>query len=168
VSGVSLFASLYKKYQLELRQLISVKFKKSPDDAEDIIQDAFHNLLRINNIEKVDNPKAYLYQAAVNLALNRIRKQQRHNNYIAEQDAFAVDSRSPDRQVIAQRDLEKLEKAMDKLPQKCQTTFLLSRVQAKSYKQIAEELDIAESTVEKHIIKTLKHLRQELAEDVAT
>ncbi|MFT7561276.1 MAG: RNA polymerase sigma factor (sigma-70 family) [Flavobacteriales bacterium] len=166
MSGVNLLVSLYEKYQLDLKRLISVKFNKSQDDAEDIIQDAFHNLLRIENIDSIENPKAYLYQTASNLALNRLRKQRRHNNYIASQDEHAVDTLSPDRQAMGQRDLQKLEQAMGELPQKYQTTFLLSRVQAKSYRQIAEELCIAESTVEKHIIKTLKHLRNHLDEGV--
>lgn len=166
MSATDKIISLYERYQSDLRHLIVAKFKKNQDDAEDIVQDAFFNVLRAKNIESIVNPKAYLYQAASNLALNRIRKNNYHTEYVASMDDTAVDMLTPERNVLAQHDLKMLEMAMDKLPQKYQTTFLMSRVHSKSYKEIATHLNIAESTVEKHIIKTLKHLRSHLNEEV--
>lgn len=153
---------LFEKYHLDLRRLIAFKFKKNSHDAEDIVQEAFHNILKSDNIDTLENPKAYLFQAANNLALNRIRKQKRHNDYIAEQNADVSYDLTPERSVTARKDLERLENSMDKLPEKYRRTFLMSRVDFKSYRQISEELGIAESTVEKHIIKTLKYLRDQL------
>lgn len=166
MSATDKLISLYEKYRSDLGGLIAAKFKKNQHDAEDIVQDAFYNVLRAKNIDAIDNPKAYLYQAASNLALNRIRKNNYHRDYIASMDDTAVDMLTPERNVLAQHDLKMLETAMDKLPKKYQTTFLMSRMHSKSYKEIAADLNIAESTVEKHIIKTLKHLRSHLDEEV--
>lgn len=157
--------SLFESHQSDLRRLIALKFKKSQQDAEDIVQDAFHNILRADNIDSLENPKAYLYQTAANLALNRIRKQQHHNRYVAGQDADATYDLCPERSVSADRDLARLEQSLEQLPAKYRQTFLLSRVQEKSYKEISALLGIPESTVEKHIIKTLKYLREVLAEE---
>ena len=156
-------STLFEKHQPELLRLIAHKFNKSKHEAEDIVQDAFHNILRAENIESLENPKAYLYQTASNLALNRIRKQKHHNNYLAEQDVDANDERTPERYVVARSDLKRLEQALVQHPEKYRRTFLLSRVQEKTYKEISEMLNISESTVEKHIIKTLKYLRDHLA-----
>ncbi len=158
-------ASLFETHQSELMRLIAVRFRKTHQDAEDIIQDAFHNILHVENIESIENPKAYLYQAAANLALNRIRKQQSHHRYVAAADEEETYDLCPERFVSARRDLDRLEKALANLPEKYRRTFLLSRMQGKSYREISEHLGIPESTVEKHIIKTLKHLRDTLAEE---
>jgi len=161
---------LFEKHQSDLRRLIARKFKKNQHDAEDIVQDAFHNILRADNLETLENPKAYLYQTASNLALNRIRKQRLHQQYLAgmQMDANSeIDEVSPERRVLAGRDLQRLEQALEQLPHKYRHTFLLSRVQDKSYREISEQLNISESTVEKHIIKVLKYLRDQLSEDAA-
>lgn len=163
-------ANLFEKHQPELRRLISLKFKKSHADAEDIIQDAFHNILRNDNLSEIENPKAYLYQTASNLALNRIRKQKQHTLYVTGMnidDDSEIDEISPERSIFAHRDLHRIEQALVQLPLKYRRTFLLSRIQEKTYREISEMLSISESTVEKHIIKTLKHLRDHLKEDVA-
>jgi RNA polymerase sigma factor (sigma-70 family) len=162
-------ATLFAKHQLDLQRLIASKFGKMHHEAEDIVQDAFHNILRAENVEQLENPKAYLYQTASNLALNRIRKHRRHHQYlhdlgVSEEDE--LDELSPERSVLARHDLQRLEQALVKLPEKYRQTFLLSRVHDKSYREISEQLQIAESTVEKHIIKALKYLRDQLDEEV--
>lgn len=156
--------SLFISHQSDLRRLIAHKFKKTPQDAEDIIQDAFHNILHLEHPESIENPKAYLYQTAANLALNRIRKHRNHQHYLAAQDVEETYDLCPERSVVARKDLERLEQALASLPEKYRRTFLLSRVQEKTYREISAILNIPESTVEKHIIKTLKYLREVLAE----
>ena len=103
------------------------------------------------------------------LALNRIRKHQRHHQYLNDlgaTEAEELDELSPERSVLARHDLQRLEQALVKLPEKYRQTFLLSRMHDKSYREISEQLNIAESTVEKHIIKALKYLRDQLDEEV--
>ena len=147
-----------------MRAQIAYRFKKQYQDVDDILQDAFHNVLRAENLEQVDNPKAYLYQTASNLALNRIRKQKYHENYLASQDIERVEEVSPEQIVISRRALSDVCESLDDFPEKYRRTFLMSRVEGKTYKEIGVELNIAESTVEKHIIKTLKFLRDRLQE----
>lgn len=163
--------SLFEKHQADLRRLIATKFGKVREDAEDIVQDAFYNLLRADNLEQLDNPGAYLYQTASNLALNRIRKHRYQNQYLEQQGAQAeeddeLDNTGPERHVIARRDLATLEQALTKLPEKYKRTFLLSRIEGKTYKEISQELGLSESTVEKHMIKVLKYLGEHLPREV--
>jgi len=154
--------ALFSLHQPELLRFLVRKFNKASFDAEDIVQDAFHNVLKMENFDSIDNPRAYLFQAASNLALNRIRKQQQQSRYEESQEVDQVNELSPERNVMAGNDWDLFTEAMTRLPQKYRRTFLLSRVESKTYKEISLELGIAESTVEKHIIKTLKYLRQHL------
>lgn len=164
--------ALFEKHQADLRRSIAARFGKIRHEAEDIVQDAFHNLLRAQNVEELENPRAYLYQTAANLALNRIRKHRHHNQYLEQQGVVTeeeeLDDLGPERQVIARRDLASLEQALVKLPEKYRRTFLLSRVEEKTYKEISHQLGIPESTVEKHIIKVLKYLREHLSSEAGS
>lgn len=152
--------SVFLSYAAELRNFVSGKFGDA-HEADDIVQDAFRNLLRMESPEKIEDPKAYLYKTAKNLALNRIRKQKHHENYLLSQE-HGETSLSLDRTANAQRDLEKLQSAVTKLPPKCQKAFLLSRVHHKTYAEIGQELGVSVSTVEKYIITALQFLREQL------
>lgn len=155
--------SLFNRYHRELLSFISRKFGNH-HDAEDIIQDTFHTLLRAKDIAEIENPRAYLYKAATNLALNRIRSEQRYNarmlELAASDDEFEMNELSPEQFSVAHQELSHLQAALSKLAPKYQKTFLLNRVEGKSYKEISEELAMPVSTVEKHMIKALTHLRK--------
>jgi RNA polymerase sigma factor (sigma-70 family) len=151
---------LFTRHRPELLRLLKVKFKKHSDDAEDIVQDVFQNVLKIENLESIENPRAYLFQAAQNLALNRIRSHNTRQQYIDEQDAEDSNELSPERIVFAAREMSQVSRALNTLPEKYRRTFLMSRMENKTYKEISLDLGIAESTVEKHIIKVLGFLRQ--------
>ena len=58
---------------------------------------------------------------------------------------------------------EKLEKAICHLPPMRQKVLRLSHIQGYAYKEIANELKISEKTVDNHINKALKQLRQILS-----
>ncbi len=152
-------SSLFVEYSRDLKRFITRKFGSS--DAEDIVQDAFHNILRCDNLEELENPKAYLFQTAQNLALNRIRKKNNHNDYILTQDHDAAEV-SLEVSVTAKTDLERVQKAIKKLPVRCQQAFSMSRLQGKTYAEIAEALDVSPSTVEKYVAKSLLFLRDHL------
>ncbi len=158
---------LFQLHYADIRAQIAAKYRRSPQEADDIVQDAFHNILRADNVEALENPKAYLYKTASNLALNRLRQHRQLQHMASADTTREHDEISPERQLSAQQDLGRLYTALSEIPEKYRRTFLLSRMHNKTYKEISEQLNIAESTVEKHIIKVLKSLRELLQEDTA-
>lgn len=156
----SFIKSLFVSYSADLRNFVTGKFGDI-NEADDIVQDAFRNMLRMESPEEIEDPRAYLYKTARNLALNRIRKQKHHDNYIAVQEQ-KEQALSPERTVAANKDLEILQKAVTKLPPKIKRAFVLSRVHSKTYAEIGQELGISISTVEKYIITALEFLREQL------
>ena len=158
-----LFAGLFKKHYAELQRYIAHKFSDA-DGADDIVQDAFHNLLRTDDLEAIENPRAYLYRSASNLALNRIRNQGYRNQHLQSLDDDEPMSVTLERQASAVADLQRVNQTLEQVPEKYRRTFLLSRVEGKTYQEISDELGIAVSTVEKHIIRVLQYLRDVLEE----
>ena len=105
------------------------------------------------------NAKAFLFQTASNLSIDRIRRvnlERRHNVFGEEL------SRSVEDTVDAQQTLHTVESALYELPTKCRQAFVMHRRNNLSYPAIAEQLGVSTSMVEKYIIQALKHFRNKL------
>ena len=60
------------------------------------------------------------------------------------------------------QDLTLINSALKELPTKCRQAFYMHRVKGFSYPEIANELEVSTSMVEKYIIQALKHFRNKL------
>src|SRR5690606_9146689 len=99
-----------------------------------------------------------------NYIRNEVSRQK--NIQLAQQALPVYENAVSDR--IAYDELSVLiEKEINKLPEKCRLVFTLSRNDNFSFKEIAKELNISISTVEKHIGKALKILRTNLKDHIA-
>lgn len=163
---------LFQNHGPGLIRFLSRKMK-SPEDAEDIAQNAFIRIQRVANSGELDNLKAYLYQTASNLAIDQLRREKLHHNYINQettkhlsQDETSspsnADQCTPDRLLSAQRQLKEIRLALDSLPVKCRQAFLLHRNKGLSYAEIAHEMCVSVSSVEKYILQSLKSCRKAL------
>jgi len=154
---------IFRKYYADLCRYVQHRFSGA-GEADDIVQDAFHNILKINSMGAIENPKAYLYRAARNIALNRIRQKDRQPATFVDLDENEVLTIPMDRQLIAQNDMIRVKRALQKLSEKDRTTFLLNRIEGKSYKEISQALGITVSSVEKRMMKVLAIIRKSLDE----
>ena len=161
--------TLFREQHTGLKRFVASRLSDD-NDAEDVAQEAFHNMMRVDEPEALDNPKAYLYQTAANLALNRIRKQRRQQRCERglqnELEAAGGDNvHSPQDIVAGRQELERVLSALNALPEKVNRAFMLSRADNKNYTQISEEMGVSVSSVEKYLITALKHLRKVLPRD---
>ncbi len=158
--------SIFERYYTDLLRFIDVKFGY-PEDTEDIAQDAYFNMMKSGKAETVENARAYLYQTANNLALNRLSKAKTHRRYVesVNEEQMGSHDASTEDKLCAYEDLEIVESELKTISEKYRRTFMMSRAEGKSYKEISKELGIPVSTVEKHIIKVLKQLRKRLGKN---
>ncbi len=141
----------------------SIRIVKYREIAEDLVQDLFLEIWnKRETLNITSNIKSYLFRSIVNRSLNWIRS----NKQILEEVDESVTQRSDN--YNASHDLQKNEledyitKCIDELPEKCRLTFILSRFEELSYKEIAEKLDVSIKTVENQICKALKLLRSKM------
>jgi len=103
------FEAIFREHsRLVYRTAFSVT--GSPQDAEDIVQNLFLHLLRRGFPPGLrENPKAYLYRAAVNLSLNAVKSRRRHlstsKSELPEPDAESVGLRETEHAEHLQRRL---------------------------------------------------------------
>lgn len=155
-----LVRSLFSDYYSDLKRFVSSKFG-SNDEADDIVQDAFKNILGKETLDDIQDPKAYLYRAANNLALNRLRQEKRHAAF--QEKSYPLEQFPPPEQSVAAGiALEKIQSSIASLPEKPRRAFILSRVHNKTYTEISDELGVSVSAIEKYIIQTLRFLRNQV------
>ena len=159
----SAFAQLFQAYYSETCRYI-FRVVRDEDTVEEIVQSTFVHLWEKRTLIASDiNFKSYLFRAAYNHALNYIKHQKVVSNYVSKKQDRIVTTQQE--YVSYQNDFE-LEQAIftavNKLPPQCQKVFRLSREEGMKYHEIADELGISKKTVEVHMGKALKLLRESL------
>ena len=137
-------------------------FHKLWDDAEDLVQDAFLSLWshpeRYNETQPVFY---YLLGIVKNNCLNYLRSlniQYKHQDKIIEAMLFSsVEDPEIDEDIH-----ERLKYILESLPEKQREVLLLHVVERKKVREIAEQMDIAETTVKTHFQRALAILRNNL------
>lgn len=128
---------------------------------DDVVQEAYARLALLPSVSDIQQPKAYLFQVAKRLISEHIRRAHVIPiESVAELAAAQVphEGRSPERIVSGHQELERLSVAIDHLPARCRTVFVLRKVDEMSQKEIATHLNISERCVEKRMSRALKAL----------
>jgi len=152
------FNELFKKHSRTIRNHIYYKCG-DPDQAEDVMQEAFIRLW--NNCKKVlsDKARAFLYKVATNLFLHQVEHQKVRLAY-AKLPQRDKNHESPDFILEEKEFMEKLQNAIAALSEAQREVFLLNRIDKKTYNEIAEMLGISVKAVEKRMHNALKKLRK--------
>ncbi|MDM3870857.1 sigma-70 family RNA polymerase sigma factor [Porticoccus sp. W117] len=160
---------LIKKHGPTLVNFLSKRLKNR-EDAEDIAQSTFLRLYTMDNPERVDNPRAFLFQVAANMSVDQLRRQARMNNYLDKEHAKvesepSASSDSPDQLLEAQQKSADIYHVIESMPSNVRQAFMLSRTRNLPYGEIAKLMGVSVSSVEKYILEALKQCRQALLTD---
>lgn len=140
-------------------------------DARDLAQDAYLQLLRYRQEQDPGALKALLFRIATNLIGMRARmaRARRWADHEPLDEAYALcaDDPSHEQRLMDVQRLDRLMRAIERLPRKCQQVFVLSRFHHMEYPQIAEQCGISVKMVEKHITRALAFCRAEVGDDAA-
>lgn len=142
------------------------------EEAEDVVQDAFTDLWqRREAIDAGGRLLSFMYRSVYTKALNKLKHTAVTNNYGFHQmevfrkkmDYFSPDNNDVMKTIVAQDIGQKMEEVIGQLPDKCREVFVLSYIHGLRNKAIAEALAISVKTVEAHMNKALRVLREKLS-----
>jgi RNA polymerase sigma-70 factor (ECF subfamily) len=133
------------------------------DKSEDIVQDVFVKVW--NNREELDkdrNIKSLIYTMVKNHSLEVLRRDGIGLRVVRIISKVEEDSQSniQEEEIENYKLLDKIYVSIRQLPPKCGEVFTLSKVNGLTYTQIAERMNISVKTVESHMGKALKLLRE--------
>lgn len=139
-------------------------FLNDKDEAEEVVQATFISVWeKRDGIEIQTSLKSYLYRMVRNSCLNVIKHEKVKNEHVAHQMATGEYSHESVSQAVVSSELEsKIYDAMKTLPEQCRLVFQLSRFEELKYAEIAGQLNISVKTVESHMGKALKLMREHL------
>lgn len=142
-------------------------FLTTQQDIEDVAQEAYLRAYITEQRETIEQPKAFLFKVARNLALTKLAKKSRQiTDYIEEAGHSAIQqTEAPsDLELEAQQCFGLYCEAVASLPEKCRQVFLLRKVHGLSHRDIAARLNLSISSVEKYlrqgILACSKHLKE--------
>jgi len=158
--------ALYLEHGPEIRRYLARRISCA-DTAQELVHEIFLRLLRMRQVEPIDDPRAYLYRIAANLVADHFRREngQRRADGADLLDGIADTAPGQERTVLARDEVRRLERAIDEMPPRRREIFLLHKFEGLSYGEIAERLGIAKNTVMVQMMRALAHCRDRLAED---
>jgi len=128
------------------------------DVATDIAQETFLKIWEKQHSIQTETAKSLLYKIAGDLFVSHYRKEKRSFNFFSH-FVFDEDGQTPEDALAFKQLKETYKKALEKMPEKQRTVFLMSRAENLKYTEIAEILGIGVKAVEKRMNYALKHLR---------
>lgn len=157
------FEQLFKHYYQPLCRF-AVTILHNQDDAEEVVQEVMVKLWEgRNNLQINLSLKSYLYRMVHNSCITDIRKEKvrnMHAVHVKNHGEVLSDDASAS---IRKNELERMiAGAIEQLPEQCRLVFKLSRFEQMKYSEIAQHLDISVKTVENHMGKALRMLRESL------
>ena len=120
------------------------------EDAEGIVQEVFINLwLNRNNLDEYKPLKPYLFTIAKNLIYDYLRKIYSKRKYLDSLFLNYSAKSEYTKNEVEYWDFERfLMEKINQLPEKRRKVYMLSKLEGKSYREIAKLLGISENTVD--------------------
>jgi RNA polymerase sigma factor (sigma-70 family) len=156
------FGSFYHATVRPLRAYLA-KLLGDRTEAQDVAQNAFVRIRSTMDDGRAREPRLLLFATARRLALNEIRR--RRNQRLDPAGAASLDTALsgdlPVEQIVAARqELSRLEEILLRLPPGCRQVFLLRKVEDLTHVEIARRLSISTKTVENHMTRAYRLLRE--------
>jgi len=165
-SDMEAFRLLFERYQPMLFRSLSYRTRDA-ELAHDLIQETF---LRVWVHRTSLNPALPLFPYLLRISGNLLKDHYKHEQVVERHQAEAL--RFPQTEAVETQEQqlfraeleEKINDVVERrLGERCRTVFLLSRIEGKSNREIAQLLGISQKTVENQITHALKIVRKALA-----
>ncbi|MGB1205769.1 MAG: RNA polymerase sigma factor [Chitinophagales bacterium] len=152
---------LYEQYKVQMFR-ICLRYAANRQEAEDILQDGFVKIfMSLHQYKKRGSLGAWMRKVMINVALQHIRK---HKNSIKTADLEkALYTYSTQKDIFSDLGAKELTAIIQKLPKGYRLVFNLYVIEGFSHKEIAEMLQISESTSKSQLFKAKKTLRKVLS-----
>ncbi|NBC25260.1 MAG: RNA polymerase sigma-70 factor [Bacteroidetes bacterium] len=152
------FKSFYDQHYDGLCRYLTSKNIRQ-EDAEDLIQKAFIYIWE--NREKI-NPdqslQSYLFRIAYTRMINHVKKNSKFNDEIPENEPSRF--HSPEEELEFSELNNRLEQAVEEMPEKRKAVFTSCFIKERTYKETATILDVSIKTVENHMALALRDVRK--------
>ena len=144
------------------------------EDAEDILQDVFSELVEANRrLMPIEHVSGWLFRVARNRIIDLLRRRQpvRFGDAVIEdsdgqrmpiEDLIPSEGSDPEAHYVRERLVEELQQALSELPEEQRAVFVAHEIEGKSFKQIAAQSGVNVNTLLARKRYAVLHLRERL------
>ncbi|MDV6330233.1 RNA polymerase sigma factor [Asticcacaulis sp. 201] len=156
-------------HEADLRQWL-LRLGVKAHELDDIVQDVYCRLLRLERFEHIEDPRAYLFRSARNVLLEQVRRN-RVVSIVTVQNldelGIADMGASPEAAAGSRAELTRVLGLIEALPERCRRVFELRKVHGLSQAETARAMSISENIVEKETAKGLSLILRQMADNGA-
>lgn len=162
---------LYARHRDEIVRFLRRNFGAGPPDPDDVVQQAFERYaIASAHTGDVQNPRAFLFRTARNLAIDERRRLTVRSDFVASIShiADASDDLDAERVLTARQRWAAIERAIEGLDARSQEMLLMNRIQGLSCAEIARRMGCSPTLVKAKIAKALLACHRSLGDDEAS
>lgn len=168
-TSVDIFEELFALYYPRLKNYAN-SLLKNQDEANDVVQDVFFQLWENQqSLDSGQNISSFVFTILRNKCLNILKRRIVEEKYLHHQAHFPSEelyhiSFEKSGEFVSLEELlhNELLRLIEKMPEKCGMAFRLKWIEGKKNREIAEEMNISTSMVDKHLAKGLVFARENL------
>lgn len=156
-------AAWFDQYHDQLLRFLARSMGQDAD-AQDLAQEVFLRILRVEDPDLIQHPRAYLYRVAVNVIQEwRLRKQRFPIQ--EDQDLEQIpDGGEPMTAMEAREETQRVHDAVADLPATYRAVLMLRVSDGLTHHEVAERLGISPRMVKRYLIKAYARMRERLGD----
>lgn len=126
-------------------------------EVDDIVQETYARLSAVESVAGITNVRNYVFQIAYSVLVSHVRRAKivSFQTVTNIEELGVMAEMTPEDEVIGRDELHKLAQAVATLPGKVRDVFILRRVHGLGQRDVAQKLGLSESTVEKHMSRSI-------------
>lgn len=159
MTNISEFDNLFRQNYEPLFHFAQ-QFVSDEDDCHDIVSSAYESVWSNFASIESESAKNYLYVIVKNKAIDFLRKEEKHRSYLQYVELMGQHIANDDNAMEHEEKMKIVNQVLDDLGHPTSDILRACYVDEKKYKEVAAEMNISISTVKKHIVKALKHIRE--------
>jgi RNA polymerase sigma-70 factor (ECF subfamily) len=132
--------------------------RAQPPEVEDLVQETFVQLHKRRTGAVISDLNRYVFTVAGNVLMRRHKRERRWQRGFQAEVWDIQEPASPEHSLMGKQELDAVVATLERLPPRTREVFLLQRFQEMTYSDVARNLGISVSAVEKHMIRALKAL----------
>ncbi|WP_354298397.1 RNA polymerase sigma factor [Phenylobacterium koreense] len=147
-----------------LRQGLAQYFRRripDPSEVDDLVQEVFARIVARDSDEPIQHLGGFVFQIAARVLADRGRRRfarKANAHVVFDAERHAEEDFDPYRILAGKQELRAATEALLGLPPRTRRIFILHRLEGRKSREVADQLGISVSAVEKHMVKAMQHL----------
>ena len=136
-------------------------------EADDIVQDAYLQLLKRDDRDAIREPRAFLFRVIANLSVDLWRKTNRRadaeiDDRDFEADSFISRQPGPEALISSRLEFDNFLGVLDELPAIQRHAFILNKIEGLGHAEIAERLGVSAKSIQRYLVEAMEYFASRL------